>query len=124
MRARRDSNDSTSEAAQSGTDCEEVARYGCHAKCGPASGGGVADLGGERRDVPSLAGPVWRDEVRRSQAAEGAGGEEPALEADRGGPGFRHSDVEVPDVNKLVIPSAKRAAVSEVQQQFEVSERR
>ncbi len=81
-------------------------------------------LEGERGHLSSLAEPVWGDEVGRGQAAEAVGGREPAFEGDRGGSAVGHQDAEVRCGGKLVSPSRKRVAVEQLQERFDVSERR
>ena len=65
-----------------------------------------------------------RDDLRRSEAAPGPRGREPATQKVGGRPDPRQQDAQPSPGGKLVSPSRKRAAVVEPQTKFGISERR
>src|SRR5271155_1835858 len=75
-------------------------------------------------DVSPLAESVRRDEGRRCEALEGARGREPEAQADRRGPGARHSGAERTLGGKLLSPARRRRAVLALQERLGFSERR
>src|SRR5271157_6097082 len=86
--------------------------------------GGVPEPRDHRVDLAPLAQPVRRHEGRRRQGAQGAPAREPAAQEDRGRPGPRHRHVEGVEPGKFLTPDCRRRAVSALQAQFGVSERR
>jgi len=69
----------------------------------------------------------WRNQyggMKAEEATEAAGGREPSVEGDCGGPGLGYSDAAASHGGKLVSPSRKRTAVRDLRQEFGVSERR
>jgi hypothetical protein len=75
-------------------------------------------------DVSPLAGAVRRDEGRPCQAAQGAGGRERAVGADRGRSDARDGGVARGEPGSLVSPSRRRQAVLMPQDRLGLSERR
>src|SRR5690606_8756247 len=69
------------------------------------------------RHVLPLEAAVQRDDARRAPAAPGAGGREPAAEADGGGPGAEHSGPQGRPGKRVVTPMQRRAVVTDTQAQ-------
>src|SRR4051794_5683163 len=75
----------------------------------------------QRGYLPSLEEPVWRDEVGRDEAPEGAGVRERPLEEDRGRPSRGHKHPQGGESGKLLSPAKRRAAVEHVRGKLAVS---
>ena len=91
---------------------------------GDGAAGGLEASGGRGGDLSPVAQSVRRDEGRRCQAAEGAGGREREVEADRGRSGVEYRGAVGGEPGKLLSPQRRRQAVWMLQDRLGLSERR
>src|SRR3982751_427443 len=80
--------------------------------------------GHKRGHPPPLEKPLWRDELTRGQAPQGAGEGERTSQEASGREGVGHRPPQGGEPGKLLSPARRREAAMHLQKTFEVSERR